>query len=223
MFTAVKQDGFVLQKGLAPSLATIELAQALGTVVDVKLLLPSSGIPNVQSLKPRNIDEVGQNRYSGHYGFGTFPLHTDLAHWVLPPHYLLLRCIVGSNDVFTNILSWTPIVDLVGTASIRKAVFITRSRRIGCSGLVRALTGYHGTEVIRWDPIFLRPLNQHARTLACVMLDPTWNRAVMKIPLNEPGDTVLIDNWRMLHGRSQILAQSSARHIERVYLSEVFQ
>jgi hypothetical protein len=55
------------------------------------------------------------------------------------------------------------------------------------------------------------------------MLDPTWNRAVMKILLNEPGDTVLIDNWRMLHGRSQILAQGKVRHIERVYLSEVFQ
>jgi len=219
----VKQDGFVLQKGLAPSLATIEVAQALGTVVDIKLLLPSSGIPTVQSLRPRNTDEVGQNRYSGHYGLGTFPLHTDLAHWVLPPHYLLLRCIVGSNDVLTNILPWTPIMDLVGTASMGKAVFMARSRRIGCSGLVRALTRHHGTKVLRWDPIFLRPLNQNARALASVMLDPTWNRAVMKILLNEPGDTVLIDNWRMLHGRSQILAQGKVRHIERVYLSEVFQ
>jgi L-asparagine oxygenase len=222
VFTAVKQDGFVLQKGLAPSLATIEVAQALGTVVDIKLLLPSSGIPSVQSLRPRNTDEGGQNRYSGHYGLDTFPLHTDLAHWVLPPHYLLLRCIVGSNDVFTSILPWTPILDLVGAASMRKAVFRQRSRRIGCSGLVRALMHHHGTEILRWDPIFLRPLNQHARALASVMLDATWNRALVKILLHEPGDTVLIDNWRMLHGRSQILAQGTVRNIERAYLSEVF-
>jgi len=41
--------------------------------------------------------------------------------------------------------------------------------------------------------------------------------------LHEPGDTILIDNWQMLHGRSQVSAESTIRHIERVYLSEVFQ
>jgi hypothetical protein len=223
VLAAVNQDGFVLQKCFAPDLPTIEVAQALGTVVDIGRLLPSSGIPTVQSLRPRNINEVGQNRYSGQYGLGTFPLHTDLAHWVLPPRYFLLRCIVGSNDVFTNILPCTRIVDLIGTAPLRKAVFTVRSRRTGCSGLVRALSHHHGTEILRWDPIFLRPLNQNARALASVMLDPTWNSVVIKIRLYQPGDTILVDNWRMLHGRSHILPPGTVRHIERAYLSEVFQ
>jgi L-asparagine oxygenase len=200
----------------------MEVAHALGTVVNVGGLLPSSGIPTVQCLRPRNTTEVKQNQYSGHYGLSTFPLHTDLAHWALPPPYLLLRCVVGSNDVFTHVLSWTRIVDLVGTAALRKAVFMARSRQIGCSGLVRAMSHHHQTEVLRWDPIFLRPLNQHARALASVMLDPTWNGAAIKILLHQPGDMVLIDNWRMLHGRSQVLAHSTVRRIERVYLSEVF-
>ncbi len=214
MLTAVRQDGFDTHKGLAPSLSTLELAQALGTVVNIGGLLPSSGIPTVQSLRPRSTDEVRQNQYSGHYGLETFPLHTDLAHWALPPRYLLLRCIVGSNDVFTHILPWRRIVDSVGTSALRKAVFTARSRRIGCSGLVRAMSHRGQTEVYRWDPIFLRPLNQYARELAFVMQDPTWNRAVTKILLHQPGDTVLIDNWRMLHGRSRVLAQGTGRHVE---------
>jgi L-asparagine oxygenase len=223
MFTALEHDGFVLQKRRSPSVPTIEVAQALGKIVDIELLLPFSRIPSVQSLRPRHSHEVGQNQYSGHYGFGSFPLHSDLAHWALPPHYLLLRCVVGSNDVFTNILAWTPIVDLVGRAAMQKAVFAGRNRRIGCSSLVRALTLHQGIDIFRWDPIFLRPLNQHARALARVMLDTTWNSALVRIPLCEPGDTLLINNWQMLHGRSQILEQGSPRNIERVYLSEVFQ
>ena len=106
---------------------------------------------------------------------------------------------------------------------MQKALFSARSRRISGSSLVRALMHHNGTKVIRWDPIFLKPLNDHARSLASVMVDQAWNLALIKILLNEPGDTVLIDNWRMLHGRSQILAQSTVRHIERVYLDEVFQ
>lgn len=45
----------------------------------------------------------------------------------------------------------------------------------------------------------------------------------MKILLNQPGDTLLIDNWQMLHGRGEVLAQGTIRRIERVYLSEIFQ
>ena len=154
---------------------------------------------------------------------GTFPLHTDLAHWALPPRYLLLRCVVGSSDVFTHILSWTPIVKLIGTAVLRKAVLAARRRRIGYSGLVRAMSHYHGTEVLRWDPIFLRPVNHHAQALASAMLDSAWNHDVVKILLDRPGDILIIDNWRILHGRGEVSPQSTARHIDRVYLSEVFQ
>jgi hypothetical protein len=85
------------------------------------------------------------------------------------------------------------------------------------------MTHQDQTEILRWDPIFLAPLNHHARTLATVVDSLTWDAKVTKVLLHEPGDTVLIDNWRVLHGRSHVLPQSAARHIERVYLSEVFQ
>lgn len=218
----IKQEGFVVRKGLAPHLSTIEVARESGIIVNIDELLASSGIPTVQALRPRGTNEVSPNQYSGHYGLGSFPLHTDLAHWVVPPRYLLLRCLVGTKDVFTNILPWTRIVDVVGTAALRKAVFRARRRRAGYSGLVRAMSRHQQAEVFRWDPIFLKPLNQHAHALEAVMVDPTWNKKVIKILLRQPGDTILIDNWRMLHGRSQVPKPSTTRHIERVYFSEVF-
>jgi L-asparagine oxygenase len=223
LLAELKRSGFSLLRGLAPHLSTIEVAKTLGTVVSVEELLPSSGIPTVQSLRPRPTSEVGQNQYSGHYGLGTFPLHSDLAHWAIPPRYLLLRCVVGSDDVFTHLLPWTPIVDLVGAATLRKAVFAARRRRIGYSSLVRAMSHNDGIAVLRWDPIFLAPLNRHAHALASAMLDSGWDTKVMKILLSQPGDTLIIHNWTMLHGRGEVSQHSTARHIDRVYLSEVLQ
>jgi hypothetical protein len=218
----VNQDGFVLYKGLAPALSTMEVAQGLGDVIDVSKMLPSSGIPAIQCLRPRSCTEVGRNQYSGNYGLATFPLHTDLAHWALPPRYLLLRCIVGSDDVFTKILPCSYVEDMVGADAMRRAVFTTRKRRTGYSGLVRTLSHHNRTNVYRWDPLFLKPLNQHAYTLTSAMLSVDLNSALTNVLLEHSGDAVLIDNWQMLHGRGPVSPKSIGRHIERVYLSEVF-
>jgi L-asparagine oxygenase len=218
----LKRDGFSVRSGLESSMSITEVAQRLGSIIDVQTLLPSSGIPTVQSLRPRDMGEVGRNQYSGHYGFGTFPVHTDLAHWALPPLYLLLRSVVGADDVFTHVLPWEPIVGLVGAATLRTAVFASRKRKIGCSGLVRAMSHHEGSTVLRWDPIFLTPVNQQAHALASTMLSPAWNKETVKILLHRPGDTIIIDNWRMLHGRGRVSPDSKARHIDRVYLSKVF-
>ena len=219
----LERDGFRLIRCLTPRLSTIEVAQTLGIVIDVERLLPRSGISTVQPLLPRNISETGRNQYSGCFGLGTFPLHSDLAHWAVPPHYFLLRCLVGFSDVFTYILDWRPIANLVGAGVLRKALFSARRRRIGYSGLVCAMSHQDGTVVLRWDPIFLTPLNQHAEVLASAMRDPIWIAQATKISLNHPGDTLIVDNWRILHGRGDVSAGSTGRRIDRVYLSEVFQ
>jgi len=218
----LERDGFSFCRALTPEMPTIEIAQVLGAIVNIERLLPSSGIPTVQVLRPRRASDVGPNQYSGYFGLGAFPLHTDLAHWAFPPHYFLLRCVAGLDDVFTPVLSWTPIVESVGTPVLQRAVFGGRRPRIGYSGLVRAMSEREGTVVFRWDPIFLKPLNQEARALAKAMGNSAWNEAALKILLKEPGDTLIVDNWRMLHGRGDVKPVNVSRQIERVYLSEVF-
>lgn len=221
MCGALEQNGYVVQKEFCPHLPTLEVAQVLGSIVTISDLLPYSGIQTVQLIRPRQESEAGDNQYSGHYGLNAFPLHTDLAHWILPPRYLLLRCLVGSEDVFTNLLHSAQVVRAVGMASLQKAVLRTRKHRVGSSGLVRAISRHDRKEIFRWDPIFLQPLNHHAQLLKSVMVDPAFEKAAVRVLLQHPGDTLLIDNWRMLHGRSPVPARSTGRYIERVYLSEV--
>lgn len=219
----LERDGFVFYRGLAPGTSTLEVAQGLGKVVNVAGLLPPSRIPMVQSLKPCLAEEAKENRYSGHYGLSAFPLHTDLAHWATPPHYILLRCIVGSADVFTHVLPWAPIVGRVGEPSLRKALFTARNHHAGCSSLVRAMSSCDGLDLLRWDPIFLVPLNHYAVELTSTMSDPALDSEQAKILLGEPGDSLLIDNWQALHGRGRVQAHSRDRQVERIYLSEVLQ
>jgi len=222
MHSIVERDGFVFRQEFVPRLPTLDLAQRLGIVVDIDKLLPSSCIPTVQTLRPRDTTQAKQNRYSGNFGLDRFPLHTDLAHWVLPPRYLLLRCVVGSEDVYTNLLSCACVTDVVGESGLHKAVFRSRRHAFGCSGLVRAMSYDHGEEVFRWDPIFLEPVNKYARALTAAMHDPGCYESQISVRLAKPGDTIIVDNWQILHGRSGVSSRSTTRHIERVYLSEVF-
>jgi L-asparagine oxygenase len=215
---SIERDGFVFCKKVAPHLSTLDVACHLGLIVEIEKILPRSQIPTVQSLIPRTATDVGKNQYSGNYGLDAFPLHTDLAHWFLPPRYFILRCIVGSADVVTNLLVSEWIADHVGRLALQKAVFRVRRHRHGSSGLLRALSRFHQQELFRWDPIFLEPANTHAITLQHVMEGSAYERVMISVRLEDSGDTLFVDNWRLLHGRSAVPLGSS-RHIERVYLS----
>ena len=222
MHSALDRDGFILLRELDSYVSTLELARQIGSVLEIEKLLPASGIPTVQTLRPRDTMEARRNQYSGNYGLDRFPLHTDLAHWVLPPRYFLLRCVVGTADVYTTIFPSAQIVDLLGRPALGKAVFKGRRRGFGCSGLVRALSSHQHEEVFRWDPVFLEPLSKYAHALKHVMDDPVTFESQTSVKLAKPGDTIIVDNWRTLHGRSAVTLASTTRHIERVYLSEVF-
>jgi hypothetical protein len=217
----LERDGFVLMTGFRPQATTLEAASALGEVVDIPALLPFSRIPTVQSLRPRDADAVNGNQYSGIHGLGAFPLHTDLAHWSIPPRYFILRCIVPAENVGTLVLPWKEVTPALGSLDMGKAVFTGRKKRPGTSGLVRALSRHAGREIRRWDSMFLQPLSQSARDLGKFLRDERWARSAARIPLRRAGDMILIDNWCILHGRDAVPADSKGRLLERVYLSEL--
>jgi L-asparagine oxygenase len=220
--TDLARDAFSFCPRLHAQLTTAQIGRELGSVVDVSKILPESDIPVVQTLVPRERNEVGRNRYSGNFGLGEFPLHSDLAHWAVPPRYFILRCIVGTEDVLTHVLSWVPIVDRIGAPSLRRAVFTVRKKREGFSGLVRAMSACDGLDVMRWDALFLRPLNAAAQEVTLAITNSNWEAKIDKILLQDPGDTLLVDNWRSLHGRAAVQNIGRQRQIERIYLAEVY-
>ena len=221
--TQLNQSGYVMLPEWRSEEKTISIARSLGTVVDIKTLLPESNIPTVQTLTPGHKAESSSNNYTGTYGLAEFPMHTDLAHWAQPPRYFMLRCQKGSPEVTTNVLPCSALNSILEMSMLRRA--LTKPRRTGQGDILLLLPLVFragGVSGFRWDSLFLVPMNKAATQVDKALSGKLWVRSEMKsLTLARNGDTVIIDNWRCFHGRSNVPESERDRKLERVYLSDI--
>lgn len=205
-----------------PDEATIDVAKRLGRTVDLDNSKLLKAVPTVQLLKPLTRDKAETNSYSGLFGLGEFPLHTDLAQWLLPPRYLLLRCREGAPSVMTKVLSSLDLMPRLGV-SARRALARPRNAPNGGAQCVLPLCFRAGdTDGFRWDENFLIPLNDAALAVWELMRWVVRLTGQVEVPLANAGDSLVLDNWRVLHGRGPVPEEAVGREIERVYLSELY-
>ena len=174
----------------------------------------------VQQLVPRAMSTP--NTYSGIFGLGQFPFHTDLAHWQRPPRYLLLQCIKGYVDVPTLLLDGKLIANAVSLDILRRA--IVRPRRPQ-AGVLRPLClwqpGDGENDLLRWDEVFLKPASRVGELAFKLMREQLNAAQPTPVSLVEAGDALVIDNWRMLHSRPPIVPGREDRELARVYLERL--
>ena len=211
----IRRDGFAFLDAYKPNLPTAKVAQILGH----EIALPN--VPDVQRLVPKPVVRSTPNSYSGNYGLGRFPLHTDLAHWARPPHYLLLRCVVGSPNVATHVLDGNALLDTIGQDDLWRALVRPRRPLNGRRELLRLLELVGARGLLRWDFLYIRPASDFGKAICDHVVDLLQVALPSSHYLTQPGDTLVIDNWRMLHGRSAITAPAENRLIERMYLGDV--
>lgn len=212
----LSERGFVFLPKWKTELFTKELASTLGDVVRIADYSNHSMIEDVQRISPKEKSHSLKNQYSGEFGLDAFPLHTDLAHWSKPPNYLMLRCIKGANNVTTKVLPLNVIWNVLIENGLRRSVVKPRDK----DGCMLPLLFKVGDEYcIRWDSYFLEPINGNARAIRDLMLSrKIWNLAV-DIKLVDYGDTLIINNYSVLHARSDVPLESTEREIERIYFS----
>ena len=218
----LSRDGYVLLPRWRCEETTIAIGRSIGVVTDIQALLPQSNISTVQTLEPRNVVNSSNNHYSGTFGFDEFPLHTDLAHWARPPRYFILRCQNGSRSVVTKLLAFSTLATLLNAATLRQALL--RPRRTGRDGtlcLLPFLFHVDGVYGFRWDSLFLVPMNEAAKKIAEIILTRAWHLSQAET-LVKRGDTLIVDNWRILHGRGKVTMIDADRQLERVYLSKIY-
>ncbi|POF88349.1 TauD/TfdA family dioxygenase [Pseudomonas putida] len=219
---ALNSHGYLFLKNWQPEASTLELACSIGPIVDLEKIAAAYKLGSIQTLKPRESDESSPHSYSAVYGLNAFPLHTDYAHWGTPPRFLMLRCRLGDPSVTTYLLPWSCIAEQASHI-INRAIVAPRRKHTAqaiCPLAVRYRKA--GQVGFRWDSLFLRPLNQAAEALADVVQARARIDRIA-IALSDPGDTLIIDNWHMLHGRSEVPQQALDRHIERIYLSSLWE
>lgn len=173
----------------------------------------------VQTLVPRS--EAAPNSYSGIFGLDRFPFHSDLAHWRTPPHYLLLRCVTGYADIPTLLVDGHDLVDAVSLDLLIRAIFKPRRPRDGRMSLLRLCEPIEDDVRIRWDEVFLKPASKVGEAANLRVREWLSTCKPTDLSLAEPHDTLLIDNWRMLHARSSIVPGRENRAVQRVYLEEL--
>lgn len=78
----------------------------------------------------------------------------------------------------------------------------------------------NGLYAFRWDSLFLVPMNEAAHQVAKLMRADAWHLSD-EVTLDNSGDTLIVDNWRVLHGRSKVPLTDIDRRLERIYLSEI--
>lgn len=179
------------------------------------------GLNSVQTLIPRELGDASCNTYSGNFGTGQFPLHSDLAHWANPPRYFGLRCKIGCANVATRLLSSEQIITRIGMDILQRTLVQPRRPIRERRQLLRLLDVFDGGENFRfrWDSLYVRPVSNHSKEICDRVRDYLSTSTPAETYLLEPGDTLIIDNWRCVHGRST--AGTSHRHIDRAYFRSI--
>lgn len=206
-------EGYAVLPSLAVNVGLEALAAYIGEPI------AAWGGPTVHELVA--CAAAAPNTYSGIFGLSRFPFHTDLAHWGVPPRYLVLRCVRGYADVPTQLIDGAAIVADLGPVQMSRALVTPRRPRSGRIDILRLSQREGSNNMLRWDEVFLKPASQVGQKVfeqvrLCIEeLPPT------SIALVDRGDVAIIDNWRMLHSRPAIAADRRDRKLERAYLKDL--
>jgi len=206
----LQSDGFADMGVIDPIQSLSEVARGIAALISAAVV----DAPEQLEVSPRGAK--GKNTYGGNYGLDALPFHTDLAHWHIPPRYVLLRGKVGSKAVQTRLIHRRDLEPSISASLMKSTMFSPRRRLEGKMYLLHMLTD----QLFRWDELFLEPKNQPAVEVRQRMLQLLPRIEATNIVLDQPGHTLLIDNWHAMHGRGPVPATDTARRLERIYLED---
>ena len=152
-----------------------------------------------RAISPSNAADARPNTLSSRYGWGSFPFHTDTAHWRVPARYLLLYCqFAGAGGRSTYLIDsreWK--FSLGDRRMILNEVFRVGYRRPFLSTVACAIK--QGLEV-RWDPASMSPVSRGAKTVQANIAALLAGGRRTKIAWHVE-DLLIVDNRRILHAR----------------------
>lgn len=211
----VLEHGFAFMPTWRPEQGADEVAASFGEPLSF-----GDGGP-AHELTPSAKDTSTPNTYSGLYGLDDFPFHTDMAHWRLPPRYLMLRCVVGFKEVPTKLIDGIEVARDVGLHLLARAIVRPRRPIQRKLPLLRIYQPIGEDAILRWDEVFIQPASKAGEEGSAQFRQALHLRKCQPIALATSGDTLVIDNWRMLHARAPVPAGCEGRRLGRVYLGRL--
>jgi alpha-ketoglutarate-dependent taurine dioxygenase len=163
---------------------------------------------NYKKLIPKDKNEVEHFSLSSAYGLKEFPLHTDGAEYKTPPRFLVLRAL-SDSPTGTYIADANSICDNINVCNTKWSVKTK-------DGIVKTkLYQQHpkyNIEFIRFNRLSMK-CDEGDKLDVYKAID---NLTISSIIWSE-NKTIIIDNWRVLHGRPTIIEDDyEKRIIERL-------
>lgn len=161
----------------------------------------------VEVLKPTASEDAYANSQSARHGARQIPLHTDGAHRLVPPRFIILACVEPSCVSVPTVLSpfaGCPLSDGERLELESAPVTYKNGRR-----------SFHST-IINRDRAFIR------FDLGCMIFPDCRSEAVANLFLSRAneskvyahqwrsGDVLIFDNYSILHGRGDIDQEATA-------------
>lgn len=170
----------------------------------------------VEVLKPKSAALAYTNSLSAKYQLSSFPYHIDTAHWPTPCKYIVMGCkSPGSCDRKTVLVDWESLqLDGSDINLLKNAVFLVKD---GARSFYSSIIS-DNRSFIRYDIGCMHVTGPDSR-VALKILQSAFDTAVKTDIGWEEDDILVIDNWRILHGRgraSNPFSMSESRELHRV-------
>lgn len=175
--------------------------------------------PTLHRLKARATSDAVRNSYSGRFGYGQFPFHTDMANWTTPPRYVLLRQNAGDSSIPTLLLDSQRVLSCVPSKQLERGIWTARARHR--SFVCNLLSARKNFSLFRWDPYTLVPRSEEAQNVTRLLFEEIQKQKESYLTsITFDSEAILvIDNWRMLHARPAIPVQAQTRELERLLVA----
>ena len=146
------------------------------------------------------------------HGLGSLPLHTDTAHWLTPARYLgLLRTDSSSACVATYLWDAEGLMCKMSDASSNghEIFFVRNAAQSFYAAITSPTRGF-----VRLDAGCMIPRTARGRALLDQFANPAAVSGVESVYLKR-GEALIIDNWRVLHGRGSAEGDGASRLLMR--------
>jgi alpha-ketoglutarate-dependent taurine dioxygenase len=177
---------------------------------DAELAILASRLGKIAShrvLRARESAAAPADTLTARHGLGAFPMHTDGATQPTPPRWLVMRALTPT-DTATVLYDATPAVaDPVNRSLLRRpwAVVPGGARHAFYAPILQPLgCGWR----IRYNRACMHPTAGTSQPDCLTLLAGREHRW-------EPGEALIIDNWRVLHARGPV-ATGESRQLERI-------
>ena len=186
----------------------LKLASSLGAVVAAR----RNGAA-CELLSPMNSQQAKYRSLSKIHSHGEFPLHNDLAHWPVPCRYIILACIdPGGGNRFTRLLDTKRMTLSRSQLSMlhSEPFRVANGRRSFFSTILTRSRAF-----IRYDSGCMSALSPTGSVAEEIFSHHRWTEHIEAIHWRA-GSALVIDNWRVLHGRSHSDCIDTERKMLRV-------